>query len=95
MRKTSVDIDDRLVEQVRGLLGTSSIRETIDRALREVVRTAARREEIRALAVMEGLDLADEQVMAGAWRSEPRTDSCVLSAFVLRVKAHVKKRLQQ
>lgn len=75
MRKTSVDIDDDLIEQVRRLLGTTSIKETIDRALREVVRGAARREEIRALATMDGLDLADEQVMAGAWRSEPRSDS--------------------
>ncbi len=74
MRKTSVDIDDHLIDQVRGLLGTSSIKETIDRALREVVRTAARREEIRVLAAMEDLDLADERIMVGAWRSEPQTD---------------------
>ncbi len=69
MRKTSVDVDDRLLEQVRDVLGTSSIKETIDRALREVVRAEARRREIRALAAMDGLDLADEQVMAKAWRS--------------------------
>lgn len=68
MRKTSVEIDDRLLGQVRDLLGTSSIKETIDSALREVVRAEARRREIRALAVMDGLDLADEKVMAGAWR---------------------------
>ena len=59
MRKTSVDIDDRLLEQVRDVLGTSSIKETIDGALREVMRAEARRREIRALAVMDGLDLAD------------------------------------
>ena len=69
MRKTSVDIDDRLLEQVRDVLGTSSIKETIDGALREVVRAEARRREIAALAVMDGLDLADEKVMAKAWRS--------------------------
>ena len=69
MRKTSVDIDERLIEQAKNLLGTSSIKETIDRALREVVRTEARRQEIRALVEMDGLDLADEQVMARAWRS--------------------------
>lgn len=69
MRKTSVDIDDLLLEQVRDVLGTSSIKETIDGALREVMRAEARRREIRALAVMEGLDLADEHVMAKAWRS--------------------------
>ena len=51
------------------VLGTSSIKETIDSALREVMRAEARRREIRALAVMDGLDLADEKVMAKAWRS--------------------------
>ena len=69
MRKTSVDVDDRLLGQVRDVLGTSSIKETIDGALREVVRVEARRQEIRALAAMDGLDLADEEVMAKAWRS--------------------------
>ncbi len=69
MRKTSVDVDDRLLGQVRDVLGTSSIKETIDGALREVVRVEARRQEIRALAAMDGLDLANEQVMAKAWRS--------------------------
>ena len=69
MRKTSVEVDDRLLGQVRDLLGTSSIKETIDGALREVVRAEARRREVRALAVMDGLDLADEKVMARAWRS--------------------------
>ncbi|WP_419162438.1 type II toxin-antitoxin system VapB family antitoxin [Candidatus Palauibacter sp.] len=69
MRKTSVEIDDRLIEQVRILLGTSSIKETIDSALREVLRREARRQEIEALVKMDGLELADEKVMAGAWRS--------------------------
>lgn len=69
MRKTSVTIDDRLLEEVRILLGTKSIRDTIDYALREIVRVEARRREIAALSEMNGLDLADEGVMAGAWRS--------------------------
>ena len=69
MRKTSVIIDDRLLEQVRGLLGTASIRETIDRALREILRAEARRQEIAALSEMDGLDLANEEIMARAWRS--------------------------
>ena len=69
MRKTSVDVDDLLLEQVRDVLGTSSIKETIDSALREVMRAEARRQEIRVLAVMDGLDLDDEKVMAKAWRS--------------------------
>ena len=38
MRKTSVEIDDELIARVRILLGTSSIKETIHRALLEVER---------------------------------------------------------
>ena len=68
MRKTSVEIDDRLIAQARRLLGTSSIKDTIDGALRELLRREAQREEIRALTRMDGLDLADESVMAKAWR---------------------------
>ena len=69
MRKTSVDIDADLIEQVRNVLGTSSIKETIDSALREVLRVDARRQEVRALTGMDGMDLANEDVMAKAWRS--------------------------
>ena len=69
MKKTSVVIDDSLLEQVRDLLGTRSIRDTIDTALREIVRNEARRQEIAALSEMDGLDLANEEIMAGAWRS--------------------------
>ncbi len=69
MRKTSVEVDHALIEKVRGLLGTSSIKETIDGALREVLRSEARRQEIAALKSMEGLDLSNEEVMAGAWRT--------------------------
>ena len=67
MRKTSVDVDDHLIEQARNLLGATSIEETIERALLKVVR----REEIRSLAQMDGLDLSNELVMVEAWcRSE-------------------------
>ena len=68
MRKTSVVIDDELVARVRILLGTSSIRETIDEALREVERRDARRREVQALIEMGGLDLCDPVVMSKAWR---------------------------
>ena len=69
MRKTSVEIDDRLITQARQVLGTSSIKETIDSALREIVRAEARRQEVQALSAMDELDLANENVMAKAWRS--------------------------
>ena len=68
MRKTTVHIDDELVARVRILLGTSSIKETIHQALLEVERREARRQEIRALIEMDGLDLRDEKVVTRAWR---------------------------
>ncbi len=68
MRKTTVEIDDQLIARVRVLLGTSSIKETIHRALLEVERGEARRQEIKALVEMDGLDLRDEEVMGSAWR---------------------------
>ena len=69
MSKTSVDIDNELLEQARSLLGTSSIKETIHCALREIVRAEARRQEVEALVTMDGLDLADGEVMGNAWHS--------------------------
>lgn len=68
MRKTTVEIDDQLIARVRLLLGTSSIKETIHRALLEVERREARRQEVKALVQMDGLDLRDEEVMGSAWR---------------------------
>lgn len=44
MAKTSVDIDQGRLDKVRGILGTESIRETIDAAFREVIRVAAVRD---------------------------------------------------
>ena len=69
MRKTSVEVDSALIARVRVLLRTSTIKETIDMALREVERREARRQEIEALSTMDGLDLGDREVMAKAWRS--------------------------
>jgi hypothetical protein len=67
-RKTSVAIDMDLLEQAKGLLGASTVRETIHLALLEVLRTRARLDEVAALTEMKGLDLADAEVMSGAWR---------------------------
>ena len=69
MGTTTVDIDENLIEQARRVLGTSSVGETIETALREVLRRDARQQEIRALAEMDGLDLANQVVMVKTWRS--------------------------
>jgi Arc/MetJ family transcription regulator len=44
MAKTSVDIDMDKLDKVREILGTGSIRETINAAFREVIRVAAVRD---------------------------------------------------
>lgn len=67
-RKTSVKINEDLLAEVQRILATRTVRETIEAAFREIVRAQARREEVRALTTMEGSDLADPDVMAGAWR---------------------------
>ncbi|HRC87797.1 MAG TPA: type II toxin-antitoxin system VapB family antitoxin [Thermoanaerobaculia bacterium] len=67
-RKTSVEIDEELLAGARSILGTRTVRETIEQAFLEVVRARARREEVQALASLKGMDLANPEVMAGAWR---------------------------
>lgn len=68
-RKTSVEINEDLLEQVQRILRTSSVKETVNEAFLEVVRREARRQEFEALSTMRGMDLDDPKVMAGAWRS--------------------------
>jgi len=53
-RKTSVEINEELLESVRRIL--------------EIVRREARRVEVGILRTMRGLDLDDPEIMAGAWR---------------------------
>jgi Arc/MetJ family transcription regulator len=67
-RKTSVTIDEQLLEAARKVLSTRTVRDTIEGALREVLRVRARREEVEALSTLEGMDLDDDEIMAGAWR---------------------------
>lgn len=69
MPKITVDLDELLIQEARHVLGTSSVEETIDAALREVLSADARRQEVRMLAEMDGLDLTNKEVMAKAWRS--------------------------
>jgi len=69
VRKTSVEINEELLKAAQRVLSTTTIKETIEEALLEVLRRKARREEVEALSTMRGMDLADPGVMSGAWRS--------------------------
>ena len=68
-KKTSVAIDEDLLAAARDILETKTVRATIEEALLHVLRARARREEVAALGTMQGMDLADPDVMVGAWRS--------------------------
>ena len=68
MTKRLVDIDDDVLQAARDALDTSTIKETVHRALADAANVALRRQFV-ARAAADGLpDLRDPDVMAGAWR---------------------------
>lgn len=67
MSKTSVDVDKDILRQAAAILGTSTLRETIDGALHEVVH-AKRRLELVALFSQEGR--FDFDAAERAWGAE-------------------------
>jgi Arc/MetJ family transcription regulator len=66
--KRLVDIDDRLLDEAAEVLGASTMKDTVNRALGEVVVAARRRRHADRLSRMEGLDLDKPKVMSKAWR---------------------------
>jgi Arc/MetJ family transcription regulator len=68
MSKRLVDIDDELLEEATATLGAATMKETVNRSLESVVLAARRRSHSERLDTMEGLDLDEPKVMAGAWR---------------------------
>lgn len=68
MSKRLVDIDDELLEEATAVLGASTMKEAVNRSLEQVVLAARRRRHADRLSAMRDLDLADPEVMAGAWR---------------------------
>jgi Arc/MetJ family transcription regulator len=65
--KRLVDIDDELLQEATVVLGASTMKETVNRALGEVVAASRRRRHADRLARMEGLDLKKPTVMSKAW----------------------------
>lgn len=68
MSKRLVDIDDELLDEATDILGASTMKEAVNRSLEEIVLAGRRRRHADRLATMGDLDLADPEVMAGAWR---------------------------
>ena len=70
MTKRLGDIDDEILEEARRALGTTTLKETVNRSLRSIVETYQRRqitkEDIqRFVAATE--DLRNPEIMAKAW----------------------------
>lgn len=68
VRKTTLEIDDEVLEDARRVLGTRGIKDTVDAALREVRVQDARRRLVVQLRTLDGLDLDDPEVIRSAWR---------------------------
>ena len=67
-RKTIVLIDEELLSKVQVILETKTVKDTIEHAFLEVLRSAARAEDVRALSSLRGMVLDDDEAMKGAWR---------------------------
>lgn len=68
MSKTSIEIDDDKLGEVRAILRTDTKRATVDAALDEVISLRRRSLLVERLRRMEGLDLCDRDVIESAWR---------------------------
>ena len=67
-KKISTDIVDNRLGQLCDGTGTSMNEEATDGDSADAVRAEARRRESEELAKMDGLDLADAEIMRNAWR---------------------------
>lgn len=68
MAKHIVDVDAALLTRASAVLGTTTVKDTVNTALEEVITSELRRRHVERLVTMDGLDLDDPDVMSGAWR---------------------------
>ena len=68
MHRTTLVLDEKKLAQARRVLGTRGIKDTVERALDEVIAADLRRRAYDRLTRLTGIDLDDPDVMAGAWR---------------------------
>jgi Arc/MetJ family transcription regulator len=64
MRRTSLEIDEQQLERAQRVLGTKGVKDTIDRALDEVLRADLRRRLAERVRTGEGIDRGDEVLEA-------------------------------
>jgi Arc/MetJ family transcription regulator len=69
VRRTTLDIDEDMLAKAREILGTRGVKDTVDEALREVVRCEAGK---RLMAwYKENEDLHNPEIMDRAWPRPP------------------------
>jgi Arc/MetJ family transcription regulator len=68
MSTTQIDLDQDLLARAAVILGTATKKDTVNEALRRVVEQELRRRHLDELAGGALPDLADPDIMAGAWR---------------------------
>jgi Arc/MetJ family transcription regulator len=66
--KTLIDIDDDALSLAKRVLGTSTKKETVNRALAEVAALSARRRDVERCAADLHADLRDSDITSNAWR---------------------------
>ena len=59
MRRTSLEIDDERLARAQKVLGTTGVKDTIERALDEVVRADLRRQLAERIRTGQGVDRSD------------------------------------
>jgi Arc/MetJ family transcription regulator len=68
MAKTLIEIDEQYLAAAQRELGTTTKKDTVNAALREVTALAARRRDLQRLTSRSLPDLEDEDVMRAAWQ---------------------------
>ena len=68
MTKRLVDIDDELLAEARHVAGATTMKETVNTALQQLIDAELRRRHLHRLETGMGTDLADDETMQGAWR---------------------------
>jgi hypothetical protein len=67
-RKTTIAVDRQAAREAQDELGTSTLVDTVNGALREVAARAPRRRFIERLSQRNDIELDDPGVMGSAWR---------------------------
>jgi Arc/MetJ family transcription regulator len=72
LTKRLIEIEDDLLQQAREALGTETIKDTVATALRQAIHGSQRRTRLDDTTLQQfaaaSEDLADDDVMAAAWR---------------------------